>query len=121
MSVAIGSKLWDEIARFADCTMPNFETKEEKIDCFMNSLKESGAIGAYSISYKENLVEMDIRDCFLSNASDKQIEEGLEFPLCPIGGIIVAGLHKTAHILATLEKIQRFPKEGVSKLTFRLY
>ncbi len=121
MSVAIGTKLWDEIASFADCTMPKFETKEEKINCFMNTLKKSGAIGAYSIAYRDDLVKMEIHDCFLSRASDKQMEEGLEFPLCPIGGIIVAGLHKTAHILATLEKVERFPKEKVSRLTFRLY
>ncbi len=121
MSVAIGTKLWNEIARFADCTMPKFETKEEKINCFMDTFKESGIIGTYSIAHRDDLVEMRIRDCFLAPASDKQMEEGLEFPLCPIGGIIVAGLHKTVHILATLEKVERFPKEKVSRLTFRLY
>lgn len=121
MSVAIGTKLWNELERFAECTMPDLENKEEKIACFMNTLEKSGIIGGQSFSEEEDHLKIEIRDCFFAPASNKQIEDGLEQPLCPIGGLIVAGLHKTAHMLTTLEKVEHDPKTGISRLTFKLY
>ncbi|MHC1631496.1 MAG: hypothetical protein ACXQT4_04290 [Methanotrichaceae archaeon] len=121
MSVAIGSRLWDELEAFAECTMPHFETRDEMIDCFMNTLKKLSIIGGYSFFDKDGHIEVEIRDCFFAPASNKQIEKGLKHPICPIGGIIVAGLHKTSHILTTLEKIEHDPKTGTSVLTFKLH
>jgi len=121
MSVAIGTKLWDEMEQFRECNMPNFETRAEQIECFMNTLRDSGAIGGSSFEEKDGRLVVTIRDCFFAPASDRQIESGLEHPLCPIGGLIVAGLHKTAHILAALEGVEHDPEGEVSTLTFRLY
>ena len=121
MSVAIGTKLWNELESFAECSMPDLETKEERITCFMNTLKNSGIIGNYSFSKEEDRFKIEIIDCFFAPASNKQVEEGLEQPLCPIGGLIVAGLHETAHMLATLEKVEHDPQTGISRLTFKLY
>ncbi len=121
MSVAIGTKLWEEMEQFRECDMPSFETREEKIRCFMKTLKNSGAIGESSFEEKDGRLTVTIRDCFFAPASDRQIEAGLEHPLCPIGGLIVAGLHKTAHILAALEGVEHDPEGEVSTLTFRLY
>lgn len=121
MSVAIGTKLWEEMEQFRECNMPNFETRAEQIECFMNTLRNSGAIGGSSFEEKDGRLVVTIRDCFFAPASDRQIEAGLEHPLCPIGGLIVAGLHKTAHILAALEGVEHDPEAEVSTLTFRLY
>lgn len=121
MSVAIGTKLWEEMEQFRECDMPNFETRAEQIECFMNSLRDSGAIGGSTFEEKDGRLVVTIRDCFFAPASDRQIESGLEHPLCPIGGLIVAGLHKTAHILAALEGVEHDPEAEVSTLTFRLY
>ncbi len=121
MSVAIGTKLWEEMEQFRECDMPNFKTREEKIECFMKTLRDSGAIGESSFEEKDGRLVVTIRDCFFAPASDRQIETGLEHPLCPIGGLIVAGLHKTAHILAALERVEHDPEAEVSTLTFRLY
>jgi len=121
MSVAIGTKLWDELNMSARCTIPKAETREEKINCFMNVLKNSGAIGDYSFKEERGHLEIEVKDCFFAPASDKQVEQRLKQPLCPIGGMIVAGLHKAAHILATLEKADHSSQNGVSKLTFSLY
>jgi hypothetical protein len=121
MSVAIGTKLWEEMEQFRECNMPNFETRAEQIECFMNTLRNSGAIGGSSFEEKDGRLVVTIRDCFFAPASDRQIESGLEHPLCPIGGLIVAGLHKTAHILAALEGVEHDPEAEVSTLTFRLY
>lgn len=121
MSVAIGTKLWDEMEQFRVCDVPEFETRAEHIGCFMNTLKNSGAIGDSSFEEKDGRLVVTIRDCFFAPASDRQIEAGLEHPLCPIGGLIVAGLHKTAHILAALEGVEHDPVGEVSTLTFKLY
>jgi hypothetical protein len=121
MSVAIGTKLWEEMEQFRECNMPNFETRAEQIGCFMNTLRDSGAIGGSSFEEKDGRLVVSIKDCFFAPASDRQIESGLEHPLCPIGGLIVAGLHKTAHILAALEGVEHDPEGEVSTLTFRLY
>ena len=121
MSVAIGTRLWDEMDQFKECSMPSFETREEKINCFMNTLEASGAIGASSFEEKDGRLVVRIRGCFFAPASDRQIGAGLAHPLCPIGGLIVAGLHKTAHILAALEGVEHDPEAEVSTLTFKLY
>ncbi len=121
MSVAIGTKLWEEMEQFRECDMPSFETREEKIECFMNTLRDSGVIGSYTFEEKDGRLIVTIRDCFFAPASDRQIESGLSHPLCPIGGLIVAGLHKTAAILAALEGVLHDPESEVSTLTFRLY
>jgi len=121
MSVAIGTKLWEEMDRFRGCDVPNFETRAEQIGCFMDTLKDSGAIGSYAFEEKDGHLVVRIKDCFFAPASDRQIEAGLEHPLCPIGGLIVAGLHKTAHILAALEGVEHDPVGEVSTLSFRLY
>ena len=121
MSVAIGSRLWDELDPFAECVMPRLETRDEKVDCFMSTLKKLGVIGGFSFIDKDGHIEVEIRECFFAAASDRQMKIGLEQPLCPIGGIIVAGLHKTAHILATLEKVEHDPNTGISILTFKIY
>ncbi len=121
MSVAIGTKLWEEMEQFKECDMPNFETREEKIGCFMKTLRDSGVIGESSFEERDGQLVVTIRDCFFAPASDRQIETGLLHPLCPIGGLIVAGLHKTAHILAALEGVEHDPEGEVSTLTFRLY
>jgi hypothetical protein len=121
MSVAIGTKLWEEMDRFRGCDVPKFETRAEHIECFMGTLKGSGAIGSYAFEEKDGRLVVRIKDCFFAPASDRQIEAGLEHPLCPIGGLIVAGLHKTAHILAALEGVEHNPESEVSTLTFKLY
>ncbi len=121
MSVAIGSKLWEEMEQFRVCDMPKFETRAEQIGCFMDTLKDSGAIKSYTFEEKDGRLIVRIKDCFFAPASDRQIDGGLEHPLCPIGGLIVAGLHKTAHILAALEGVEHDPEAEVSTLTFRLY
>ena len=121
MSVAIGTKLWDEMEQFKECSMLSLETRAEKIRCFMNTLEASGAIGASSFEEEDGRLVVRIRGCFFAPASDRQIEAGLSHPLCPIGGLIVAGLHKTAAILAALEGVEHDPEAEVSTLTFRLY
>lgn len=121
MSVAIGTRLWEEMEQFRKCDMPKFETREEKINCFMETLAASGAIGGSFFEVKDGRLVVTIRGCFFAPASDKQIEAGLSHPLCPIGGLIVAGLHKTAYILAALERVEHDVKSDVSTLTFRLY
>ena len=121
MSVAIGTRLWEEMEQFRECDMPGFDTRDEKIDCFMKTLQASGVIGGSSFEERDGRLVITIRGCFFAPASDRQIEEGLSHPLCPIGGLIVAGLHRTASILAALERVDRDVVEDVSTLTFRLY
>jgi len=121
MSVAIGTKLWDEMEQFKECSMPSFETRADQISCFMETLRDSGAIGASTFEEKDGRLVVRIRGCFFAPASDRQIGAGLGHPLCPIGGLIVTGLHKTAAILAALEVMEHDPKAEVSTLTFRLY
>lgn len=121
MSVAIGTRLWDELESLRDWSMPPSKTGEEKIRHLMDALKSSGAIEGYSFSEEGGHLKVEIEKCFFVPASDRQMEEGLEQPLCPLGGLIVAGLHKTAHMLATLEKVEHDSKTSVSTLTFKLY
>ena len=78
MSVAIGTKLWEEMERFRECDMPSFETREEKIRCFMNTLKSSGAIGDSSFEEKDGRLVITIRGCFFAPASDRQIENWIK-------------------------------------------
>jgi hypothetical protein len=121
MSVAIGTRLWEEMEQFKECDMPGFETRDEKINCFMKTLEASGAIGGSSFEEREGRLVVTIKGCFFAPASDRQIEVGLSHPLCPIGGLIVAGLHRTASILAALERVDRDVARNVSTLTVRLY
>ncbi len=121
MSVTIGTKLWEEMEQFRGCDLPTYETRAEQIECFMDTLRDSGAIGGSSFEEKDGHLVVRIKECFFAPASDRQIEAGLLHPLCPIGGVIVAGLHKTAHILAALEGVEHDPEGEVSTLTFRLY
>jgi hypothetical protein len=122
ISVDIGSRLWEELEdKFMELDITRSKIEEERIERFMEAIKEIGLIGGYALSYYDQNLIVRIKRCFLAAASDMQIAEGLKYPLCPIGGLLVAGLHKKAHVLATLEKIERHPELDVSQLTFALY
>lgn len=121
MSVDIGSRLWNELEKeFSECaclTMPI----GEKIEYFMESLKRTKIIEDCSFACEEGRLEITVKNCFFVEASNRQRHEGLAYPLCPIGGLIVAGLHRNAGLLTTLEKIEHDPNSGISILTFQLH
>lgn len=121
MSVDIGSRLWNEMEKeFSKCANRRGQTAEQ-IECFMKSLKQTGIIEDFSFTYEEGRLKIAIKNCFFVQASNRQRRDGLEYPLCPIGGLIVAGLHRNAGLLTTLEEIEHDPDTGVSTLTFNLY
>jgi hypothetical protein len=119
MSVSIGSSLWDDFEdKFPKCDASSLKTRDEKISCFMETLTKTGIIKDYTLSHENNHLKIAIKNCFFLPASNRQMEAGLIHPLCPIGGLIVMGLHERVHVMATLEKIEHDPKSGVSRLTF---
>jgi hypothetical protein len=119
MSVTIGSRLWDRFEEFDEHSMLNIGTEDEKLASFLDTIKESGLIGDYSCKVVDRMIEVMINDCYFLQASEKQMADGICPPLCPIGGLIVAGLHKTTHLLTTLEEIDHDPETAISNLTFR--
>ncbi|MDM7912666.1 MAG: hypothetical protein QUS09_06175 [Methanotrichaceae archaeon] len=121
MSVDMGSRLWHELEdRFLECAIQDLKP-EGRIICFLEGLKKTGIIEDASFSCEEGRLKVAIKNCFFVRASNRQRREGLEYPLCPIGGLIVAGLHRNAGLLTTLEEIEHDPDSGVSTLTFNLY
>jgi len=121
MSVDMGSRLWNEMEKeFSECAIQDLKP-EGRIICFLEGLKKMGIIEDASFSCEEGHLKVAIKNCFFAQASNRQRREGLEYPLCPIGGLIVAGLHRNAGLLTTLEKIEHDPDSGVSTLTFNLY
>jgi hypothetical protein len=121
MSIDLGSRLWNELEeKFSDYDCQKTSIGE-KIECFMESLKRIKIIEDCSLACEDGRLEITIKNCFLVEASNKQRHAGLEYPLCPIGGLIVAGLHRNAGLLTTLEKIEHDPSTGISRLTFDLH
>lgn len=117
LSVDMGSRLWNEMKEeFSECSFPTMKASE-RIECFMNSLKKVGLMEDFSFSCSEGCLEITIKNCFFVQASSRQKREGMQYPLCPLGGMIVAGLHENAGLLTTLEKIEHNPASGVSTLT----
>ena len=121
MSVDMGSRLWNELKKgFSECAVQDLKP-EGRIICFLEGLKNMGIIEDASFSCEKGCLKVAIKNCFFVQASNRQRREGLEYPLCPIGGLIVAGLHRNAGLLTTLEEIEHDPNSGVSTLTFNLY
>jgi len=121
MSVDIGSRLWDELEEeFSDCASSRMQISE-RLDCFLSSLVRTGLIADFSFVYEGGCLKITINNCFFVQASNRQKREGMEYPLCPMGGLIVAGLHRNAGMLTTLEKIEHDPHSGSSTLTLDLH
>lgn len=121
MSVDLGSRLWNELKKeFTECASPRMQVNE-RIECFMESLKRKMLIGDFSVACLDGRLEITIENCFFVQASNRQRREGMEYPLCPIGGLIVTGLHENAGLLTTLENIEHDPVSGISTLTLELH
>ena len=121
MSVDMGSRLWNELKKeFSECSSPRMQISE-KIECFMESLKRTRIIEDFSFASLDGHLKITIKNCFFVQASSRQRREGMEYPLCPIGGLIVAGLHENAGLLTTLEKIEHNPVSGISTLTLDMH
>jgi hypothetical protein len=121
MSVDMGSRLWNEMRKeFTECSSPKMQISE-RIECFMESLRRTMIIEDFSIACLDGHLKITIKNCFFVQASSRQRREGMEYPLCPIGGLIVAGLHENAGLLTTLEKIEHDPVSGISTLTLDMH
>lgn len=117
LSVDIGSRLWNELKEeFRECSIPTMNASE-RIECFLNSLKKVGFMEDFSFSCSEGCLKITIKNCLFVQASSRQKREGMQYPLCPMGGMIVAGLHENAGLLTTLEKIEPNPASGISTIT----
>lgn len=81
MSVAIGTRLWEEMEQFKECDMPGFETRDEKINCFMKTAEASGGDRRLLLRGEGGPARRHHKRMLLRSRQRRQIEVGLPPPL----------------------------------------